>query len=81
MVVNKAARTAREATSPQNGLPEPVPYVYRQQRLRNTYAARIAQRNVGDAAPDGRATSRLAPSVRLAKGQASRPLASAAPAP
>ena|SRR5260370_42492454 len=42
----KAAKTApRERSSPQNGLPEPVPYVYRQQKRRNTYAARIAQRN------------------------------------
>jgi len=46
MIVNKAARATREATSPQNGLPEPVPYVYRQQKTRNTYAARIAQRNI-----------------------------------
>ena len=36
----------RQRTSPQNGLPELVPYVYGQQTRRNTYAARIAQRNV-----------------------------------
>jgi hypothetical protein len=42
----KALKTApRERSSPQNGLPESVPYVYRQQKRRNTYAARIAQRN------------------------------------
>jgi hypothetical protein len=42
----KAAKTApRERTTRQNGLPEPVPYVYRQQQRRNTYAARIAERN------------------------------------
>jgi hypothetical protein len=34
----------RERSSPRNGQPETVPYVYRQQRG-NTYAARIAQRN------------------------------------
>ena len=43
----KATSTApRQRTSPQNGLPEPVPYVYGQQTRRNTYAARIARRNV-----------------------------------
>ena len=36
----------RQRASSQNGLPEPVPYVYGQQTRRNTYAARIAQRNV-----------------------------------
>jgi hypothetical protein len=36
----------RQRTSLQNGLPELVPYVYGQQTRRNTYAARIAQRNV-----------------------------------
>jgi hypothetical protein len=42
----RAARTTpREAISPRNGLPEHVPYVYRQQEHRNTYAARIARRN------------------------------------
>jgi hypothetical protein len=41
--VSKAA--PRERYSPQNGLPEPVPYVYREQKRRNTYAARIARRN------------------------------------
>lgn len=37
---------SHQRTSSQNGLPEPVPYVYGQQTRRNTYAARIAQRNV-----------------------------------
>lgn len=46
MTAIRAAKTApRERISPQNGLPEPVPYVYRQQSRRNTYAARIARRN------------------------------------
>jgi hypothetical protein len=36
----------RQRASSQNGLPEPVPYVYGQQTRRNTYAARIARRNV-----------------------------------
>src|SRR5204863_8603887 len=36
----------RQRASSQNGLPEPVPYVYGQQTRRNTYAARIAGRNV-----------------------------------
>ncbi len=44
MTAIKAAKTApRERT--QNGMPEPVPYVYREQKRRNTYAARIARRN------------------------------------
>jgi hypothetical protein len=43
----KATSTApRQRTSPQNGLPELVPYVYGQQARRNTYAARIAWRNI-----------------------------------
>ena len=45
MTAIKGARAGPgERSSPRNGLPEPVPYVYRQQR-RNTYAARIARRN------------------------------------
>lgn len=36
----------RQRASSQNGLPEPVPYVYGQQTRRNAYAARIARRNV-----------------------------------
>jgi hypothetical protein len=45
--VIKAAKTApREGSSPRNGLPEPVLYVYREQGRRNTYAARIARRTV-----------------------------------
>ena len=44
MTAIKAAKTApRQRTSPQNGLPEPVPYVYGQQTRRNTYAARLAR--------------------------------------
>ena len=42
----KSAKTApREGVSSRNGLPELVPYVYRQEGRRNGYAARIAQRN------------------------------------
>jgi hypothetical protein len=37
---------SHQRTSSQNGLPEPVPYVYGQQTRRNTYATRIARRNV-----------------------------------
>ena len=40
---------SREGTSPQNGRPETVPYVYRQQRG-DSYAARIARRNTEAAA-------------------------------
>jgi hypothetical protein len=47
MTAIKAVRAApRQRTSTQNGLPEPVRYVYGQQTRRNTYAARIARRNV-----------------------------------
>ena len=47
MTAIRAQRAApRQRTSPQNGLPEHVPYVYGQQTRRNTYAGRIAQRNV-----------------------------------
>jgi hypothetical protein len=47
MPATKAMRTApRQRTSLQNGLPELVPYVYGQQTRRNSYAARIAQRNI-----------------------------------
>lgn len=43
----KATSTApRQRISPQKGLPELVPYVYGQQTRRNTYAARIARRNI-----------------------------------
>lgn len=53
----KASRPgSREASSPQNGQPETVPYVYRQQRG-NSYAARIARRNME---ATGRSASRLA---------------------
>lgn len=46
MTAIKAAKAAsRERSSSQNGQPELVPYVYRQQQRRNTYAARIARRN------------------------------------
>ena len=47
MTAIRAARAApRQSASAQNGLPEHVPYVYGQQTRRNTYAARIARRNV-----------------------------------
>ena len=59
MTAIKAAKTApRERTSSQNGLPEPVPYVYRQQKRSNTYAARITRRNAeGSAQPPALAVS------------------------
>jgi hypothetical protein len=44
--MNKVVKAKpRERTSQQNGMPEPVPYVYRQQGRRNDWAARIARRN------------------------------------
>jgi hypothetical protein len=44
--MNKVLKAGpRDRTSPQNGMPEPVPYVYRQQERRNDWAARIARRN------------------------------------
>lgn len=43
--IRAAKTTPRERTSPRNGLPEHVPYVYRQQKHRKTYAARIAGRS------------------------------------
>jgi hypothetical protein len=46
MTAIKAARTPGHRTSLQNGRPEHVPYVYGEQTRRNTYAGRIAQRNV-----------------------------------
>jgi hypothetical protein len=46
MIAKNVAKTApRERSSAHNGLPEPVPYVYRHQQRRNTEAARIARRN------------------------------------
>ena len=46
MIAKKASSTApRERSSPQNGTPEFVPYVYRQQKRRNTEAAQLARRN------------------------------------
>jgi hypothetical protein len=59
MTAIRAARAAqRERISSRNGLPEHVPYVYQQQKNRNTYAARIARRNargwwLPPVAPDG----------------------------
>lgn len=46
MTVIKAAHAAPRQRTSRNGLPEPVPYVYGQQTRRNTYAARIARRNI-----------------------------------
>ena len=46
MIAKKAATIApRERSSPQNGIPELVPYVYRQQKRRDNDAARTARRN------------------------------------
>ena len=45
-IMNKVPKAGhRDRTSPQNGMPEPVRYVYRQQERRNDWAARIARRN------------------------------------
>jgi hypothetical protein len=42
----KSAKTApRDGVSSRNGMPEQVPYVWRQQERVSTYATRIAQRN------------------------------------
>ena len=47
--MNKVTKTTpRERTSGQNGMPELVPYVYRQLKRRNDWAARIARRNSQD---------------------------------
>jgi hypothetical protein len=46
MITKKAAKSApRERTSTPNGLPESVPYVYREQKRRKADAARIARRD------------------------------------
>jgi hypothetical protein len=46
MIAKNAAKTApRERSSQQNGIPELVPYVYRQQKRRDADAARLARRN------------------------------------
>jgi len=46
MTAIKAAHAAPHQRTSRNGLPEPVPYVYGQQTRGNTYAARIARRNI-----------------------------------
>jgi hypothetical protein len=52
MTANKSASAAARDDGPQqNGQPEPVRYVYRDQRRRNTYAARLARRNTGEWPP------------------------------
>jgi hypothetical protein len=44
MIAKKTTKTApRERSSPQNGRPELVPYVYRQQKRGSTEAAQAAQ--------------------------------------
>lgn len=46
MIAKNAAKTApRERSSRGNGIPELVPYVYRQQKRLNADAARLARRN------------------------------------
>lgn len=46
MIAKNAAKTApRERGSQQNGVPELVPYVYRQQKRLAADAARLARRN------------------------------------
>jgi hypothetical protein len=44
--IRAASIAPRQSASSPNGLPELVPYVYGQQTRRNSYAARIARRNV-----------------------------------
>jgi hypothetical protein len=64
---------SRQRTSSQNGLPEPVPYVYGQQTRRNAYAARIARRNAQGwwqlpaAVPDPELTGPLATAATAAQ--------------
>ena len=42
MIAKKPTKTApRERSSPQNGIPEFVPYAYRQQKRRHTEAAQV----------------------------------------
>jgi hypothetical protein len=68
MTAIRAAKAApRERISPQNGMPEAVPYVYRQQERRNTYAARIARRNAQEwgQPPDRSAEADEASSVAI----------------
>lgn len=76
----KSAKTAsRERASLQNGLPEPVPYVYRQQQRRNTYAARIARRNAqgwGQPADQAASTDEDFSMADLPWGRAETPAAS-----
>jgi hypothetical protein len=80
MTAIKAAHAApRQRTSPRNGLPEPVPYVYGQQTRRNTYAARIARRNIQGwwqppaALPGPRVTGPQAPTGPAAQVNPGRP--------
>jgi hypothetical protein len=69
----------RQRASSQNGLPEPVPYVYGQQARRNAYAARIAQRNVQGwwqppaALPEPKVTRPQAPAGTAAQVNLVRP--------
>ena len=71
----------RQRASSQNGLPEPVPYVYGQQTRRNTYAARIARRNVQGwwqppaALPEPKLTRPQAPAGTAAQVNLARPAA------
>lgn len=45
MTAIRGAKTSSRDGTSTNGRPELVPYVYRQQERRNSYAARIARRN------------------------------------
>jgi len=42
-IMNKVTKTTSRGRSSQNGMPEPVPYVYRQQNRRDDWTARIAR--------------------------------------
>ena len=80
MTAIKAVHVApRQRASSQNGLPELVPYVYRQQTRRNTYAARIARRNAQGwwqppaALPEPKLTRPQAPAGAAAQTNLVRP--------
>ena len=82
MTAIRAANLAPRQRAPsQNGLPEPVPYVYGQQTRRNTYAARIARRNIRGwwqppaAVPAPKLTGPQAPAATAAQVKLAHPAA------
>ena len=71
-ITNKVTKTTpHERSSPQNGMPEPVPYVYRQQNRRNDWAGRIARPNAevwwptAVSAPEPKANARRRPLIGI----------------